>query len=37
MWKKVLKIMLDALRVATWQTAPPRADHLPDLDKKRQR
>lgn len=37
MWKDVLKVMLDALRVATWQTAPQRDGKLSTIDKKRQR
>lgn len=37
MWKDVLKAMLDALRVATWQIAPQRDGKLTDIDNKRQR
>ncbi len=37
MWKDVLKAMLDALRVATWQIAPQRDGKLPDIDEKRRR
>ncbi len=37
MWKDVLKVMLDALRVATWQTAPWRDGKMSDIGETRRR
>lgn len=37
MWKEVLKTMLEALRIATWQATPPRPGQRPGSDRKRQR